>query len=91
MMKVHLGQSKDFLLVHCPFYQPISYYKSKTSLFFVYVISFCYYVFSILYSSNLNVTFDEIGGLRTRKGFGYQFLPVEPTIFTGPVEGLAPV
>ena len=89
MMKVHLGQSKDFLLVHCPFYQPINYYKSKTSLFFVYVISFCYYVFSILYSSNLNVTFDEIGGLRTRKGFGYRFLPVEPTIFTRPVVGLA--
>ena len=91
MMKVHPGQSKDFLLVRCPFYQPIRYYKSKTSLFFVYVISFCYYVFSILYSSNLNVTFDEIGGLRTRKGFGYRFLAVEPTIFTGSVVGLAPV
>ena len=91
MMKVHLSQSKDFLLVHCPFYQSISYYKSKTSLLFVYVISFCYYVFSILYSSNLNVTFDEIGGLRTRKGFGYWFLLVEPTIFTGPIEGPTPV
>ena len=91
MIKVHLGQSKDFLWVHCPFYQPISYYKSKTSLLFVYVISFCYYVFSILYSYNLNVTFDEIGGLRTRKGFGYRFLPIEPTIFIGLVEGLAPV
>ena len=61
MMKVHLGQSKDFLLVHCPFYQPISYYESKTSLLFVYVISFRYYVFRILYSSNLYVTFNEIG------------------------------
>ena len=61
MMKVHLGQSKDFLLVHCPFYKPISYYESKTSLLFVYVISFRYYVFRILYSSNLNVTFNEIG------------------------------
>lgn len=89
MMKVHL--SKDFLLVHCPFYQPISYYESKTSLLFVYVISFCYYVFRNLYSSNLNVTFYEIGGLKTKKRFSFRFLLVEPKIFIGPVEGPVPV
>ena len=32
--------------------------------------------------------FWPIGRLKTRKGFNFRFLPVEPTIFTGPVEGL---
>ena len=42
-------------------------------------------VVSILYSSKLHVTFNEIGGLRTRKGFGSWFLPVKPMVFIGPV------
>ena len=41
--------------------------------------------FSILYSCELHVTFNEIGGLRIGKGFGSWFLPVEPMVFIGPV------
>ena len=40
-------------------------------------------VVSILYSSKLHVTFNEIGGLRIGKGFGSWFLPVEPMVFIG--------
>ena len=42
-------------------------------------------VFSILYSCKLHVTFNEIGRLRTGKGFYSWFLLVEPMVFIGPV------